>query len=249
MRKVKLVVFCVLVVGLLIPVGQTGATTFITDINIDQATIIKGYTVVSEDENFRLGIYPEVLAMETRVVVKQFDKDDFTYPEEWQPVSDVYEFDIFNKQAFQDEKPLLIRIKTFEKTKMLKKIFFWNGVIDEWVELPSEVGDREIMKSVLHLPYAKMVVLEHEEIIQIGDASWYGYKGCLCAASPDYPKGSKLKVKDLDTQKEIIITVNDYGPDRSIFPERVIDLDKVAFMELGRLSWGILHNILVTKIK
>ena len=249
MRKVKLVVFCVLVVGLLIPVGQTGETTFITDINIDQATIIKGYTVVSEDENFRLGIYPEVLAMETRVVVKQFDKDDFTYPEEWQPVSDVYEFDIFNKQAFQDEKPLLIRIKTFEKTKMLKKIFFWNGVIDEWVELPSEVGDREIMKSVLHLPYAKMVVLEHEEIIQIGDASWYGYKGCLCAASPDYPKGSKLKVKDLDTQKEIIITVNDYGPDRSIFPERVIDLDKVAFMELGRLSWGILHNILVTKIK
>ncbi|NQT50081.1 hypothetical protein HQ571_05290 [Candidatus Kuenenbacteria bacterium] len=104
------------------------------------------------------------------------------------------------------------------------------------------------MKSILHLPYAKMVVLKHSEILQIGDASWYGYKGCMCAASPDYEKGTQLKVKDLDTGKEIVVTVNDYGPDRSIFPLRVIDLDKVAFQELGHLSWGILKNILVSSI-
>ena len=105
------------------------------------------------------------------------------------------------------------------------------------------------MQSVLHLPYAKMVVLENNEVLQIGDASWYGYKGCLCAASPDYEKGSQLRVKDLDTDKEIIVTVNDYGPDRSIFPNRVIDLDKVAFRELGSLGCGVLHNILVEQVK
>ncbi len=225
------------------------AETFVTDIYVDQPTISKGYTVVSEDENFRLGIYPEVLAKETRVVVKQFDQNDFVYPENWTPISDVYEFDIFNKQAFQNEKPLIIRIKTQKASTHLKKIFFWNGVIEQWVELPSETADLETMKSIIHLPYAKMVVLENQEILGIGDASWYAYKGCMCAASPDYAKGTKLKVKDLDTNKEIVVTVNDYGPDRSIFPERIIDLDKVAFQELGKLSCGVLKNILVTEIK
>jgi hypothetical protein len=230
-------------------VAPVQATTFITDIFVDTPTISKGYTVVSEDQNFRLGIYPEVLAVETRVVVKQFEQTDYTYPEGWRAISDVYEFDIFNKAAFQDEKPLKIRINTFEETRHLKKIHFYNGVIDEWVELPSETVDLQTIKSILHLPYAKMVVLEHDEILEIGDASWYGYKGCLCAASPDYPKGTVLNVKDLDTQKEVQVTVNDYGPDRSIFPMRVIDLDKVAFKELGWLGYGVLKNILVTKIK
>ncbi|MBU3901731.1 septal ring lytic transglycosylase RlpA family protein [Patescibacteria group bacterium] len=172
----------------------------------------------------------------------------FDYPENWLPASDVYEFDIFNKKAFKNEKPLQIRIKILEQTNNLKKIFFWNGVLSDWVELPSEVGDAETMKSILHLPYAKMVVLGNKNILQIGDASWYGYKGCLCAASPDYEKGTKLNVKDLDSGKEVVVKVNDYGPDRSLFPNRVIDLDKIAFQKLGKLSWGVLHNILVTKV-
>jgi len=222
--------------------------TLITDINIDQATISRGYTVTSNDQNFRLGIYPEVLAEETRVVIKQYDCELFEYPENWLPASDVYEFDIFNKQAFKNEKPLKIRIKTLDQTNNLKKIFFWNGVLSEWVELPSEVGDSETMKSILHLPYAKMIVLENKNILQIGDASWYGYKGCLCAASPDYEKGTMLNVKDLDSGKEVVVKVNDYGPDRSLFPNRVVDLDKIAFQKLGKLSCGILRNVLVTKV-
>lgn len=223
--------------------------TYITDIFVDTPTISKGYTVKSEDGNFYVGIRPEVLAVETRVVVKQYDKNQFDFPEGWQAVTNVYEFDIFNKDAFKNEKPLIIRFQAEEPTKQLKKVFFWNGVIEEWVELPSETKDYTVVDSVLHLPYAKMVVLENIEKIGIGDASWYKYRDCLCAASPDYPKGSKLLVKDLDTKKEVVVTVNDYGPDRSIFPNRVIDLDKVAFSKLGPPSWGVLRNILVSQIQ
>lgn len=223
--------------------------TLITDIYIDEPTISRGFTARSGDNNFRLGIYPEVLAKETRVVIKQFDKTLFEYPSGWSPISDVYEFDIFNKAAFRDDRPLKIQIQTGEETTHLKKIFFWNGASNEWVELPSDVAGHDLMRSVLHLPYAKMAVLKHETILQIGDASWYKYKNCLCAASPDYPKGSLLQVKDLDSGKTVIVKVNDYGPDRSLFPFRVIDLDRVAFSELGKLSWGILKNIAVTKIK
>lgn len=78
-------------------------------------------------------------------------------------------------------------------------------------------------------------------IMRTGTATWYKYKGCLCAASPDVPKGTKLKVsRQDDPATSVIVTVNDYGPDRKLFPERVIDLDKVAFAKIGNPRGGIL---------
>ncbi|MCX6740406.1 MAG: septal ring lytic transglycosylase RlpA family protein [Candidatus Parcubacteria bacterium] len=72
-----------------------------------------------------------------------------------------------------------------------------------------------------------------------GVASWYKYKSCNCAASPDYPKGTKLKVTNVDNGKSIIVKVNDWGPDRSVHPNRVIDLDVVAFKQIAKKSAGL----------
>ncbi|MFA5185720.1 MAG: septal ring lytic transglycosylase RlpA family protein [Patescibacteria group bacterium] len=72
-----------------------------------------------------------------------------------------------------------------------------------------------------------------------GTATWYKYKKCLCAASPDFPAGTKLKVSLKDKpEKFVIVKVNDYGPDRKLFPNRVIDLDSTAFKMLSPLSAG-----------
>lgn len=78
-------------------------------------------------------------------------------------------------------------------------------------------------------------------IMRTGTASWYKYKNCLCAASPDVPKGTQLKVsRQDDPSRSVIVTVNDYGPDRSLFPERVIDLDYPAFSAIGNPRGGVL---------
>lgn len=249
MKKTINLLLVGMMVSLLFGALPVGATVLITDLYIDTPTLSRGYTVKSNDQNFLFGIRPEVLAVETRVVVKQFDQSEFVFPEGWAPISDVYEFDIFNKVAFQDEKPLQIQIKTKEETRQKKQIFFWNGVIEKWVELPSWTHDADTMRSIIHLPYAKMVVLKNATILELGHASWYAYKDCDCAASPDYPKGTMLNVKNLDNDKEVTVKVNDYGPDRSLFPYRVIDLDKVAFKKLGSLSSGVLKNILVSEVK
>lgn len=74
-----------------------------------------------------------------------------------------------------------------------------------------------------------------------GRASWYRYRSCLCAASPDYPKGTKLKVTEKRSGRSVIVTVNDFGPNRKRHPDRVIDLDAMAFQELAKLSRGIVH--------
>ncbi|MBU2566041.1 septal ring lytic transglycosylase RlpA family protein [Patescibacteria group bacterium] len=78
--------------------------------------------------------------------------------------------------------------------------------------------------------------------MQQGDASWYAYKNCDCAASPDFPKGSYVKVTCLnDETKSVTVRINDFGPERDIFPNRVIDLDKVAFAKLASPGAGIIQ--------
>lgn len=88
---------------------------------------------------------------------------------------------------------------------------------------------------------AKLRLVQVEGWMSEGYASWYAYKNCNCAASPDFPKGSYVKVTRVsDPTKTIIVRINDFGPERDIFPDRVIDLDKIAFSALGPLGAGVM---------
>ncbi len=74
-----------------------------------------------------------------------------------------------------------------------------------------------------------------------GMASWYAYKKCLCAASPDVPKGTRMVVRRADDPSRFtVVTINDWGPERDKHPERVIDLDKVAFARIGNPRGGVM---------
>lgn len=81
---------------------------------------------------------------------------------------------------------------------------------------------------------AKIAVEEERE----GRASWYAYQKCMCAAHSFYGKGRYVRVTSLASGKSIIVRINDLGPDISLHPERVIDLDAVAFRELASLGAG-----------
>lgn len=74
-----------------------------------------------------------------------------------------------------------------------------------------------------------------------GSASWYAYKNCRCAASPDFPKGTRVKVTSQLTGKSTVVRINDWGPERNIFPDRVIDLDKLAFKEFAPTGAGLIR--------
>jgi D-alanyl-D-alanine carboxypeptidase len=83
---------------------------------------------------------------------------------------------------------------------------------------------------------------DFDDVSLQGKASWYVYKGGMFAASPDFIFGTKLKVVSVaNPAKSIVVTVNDYGPDRKAHPDRVIDLDKVAFAELAPLGAGVIE--------
>jgi len=221
------------------------AVTLITDLNIDTATIARGYSVSSSDKNFNLIVLPGVLNQESRVLVKQIETTDVIFPENWEPVSEIYEYEVVTASALGENKALVVNFGLQEAQKNQKRIFAWDVEKEIWSELKTEVKDAKNLRVSLFVPAARLVVLE-KPIMELGQASWYKYKNCDCAASPDYPKGTKLRVKNLANGKEVVVTVNDFGPVRALFPDRVIDLDKVAFKKIGALSRGILKNILVT---
>jgi len=251
MTSQKLFISMILIVALFwatTPVDAGAFDPIINNLFIDQATISKGYTITSMDQVFRVGLTPDVLNSPTEVVTKQLSREMFDFPEGFESLSDVYEFDVKNKEYFNDEKPVWVTMRTFRPETQKKRIYFWNGVDAVWQELPSASAGDAIVKAAFHLPYARLVVLTRTDStgkMEFGQASWYAYKDCDCAASPDYPKGSLLKVTNLDNDKSIIVRVNDFGPERNIFPERVIDLDKVAFSQIGSTRMGILPNVRV----
>jgi hypothetical protein len=74
---------------------------------------------------------------------------------------------------------------------------------------------------------------------QKGRASWYAYTGEMKCASVRYSKGTWLRVTNQENGKQIIVQVNDYGPDPGT--GKVIDLDKVAFAKLANIGQGVIE--------
>lgn len=81
---------------------------------------------------------------------------------------------------------------------------------------------------------------------QKGLASWYAFKGGMYCASVKYPRGTWLRVTSRDNGKQIIVQVNDYGPDPGT--GKVIDLDKQAFKQLMSLGAGVI-NVKIEEIE
>lgn len=71
-----------------------------------------------------------------------------------------------------------------------------------------------------------------------GASSWYAYTGTMSAANPWLPMGSYVKVTNTENGKSVIVRINDRGP---FAPERIIDLDKVAFAKISSLGAGVIN--------
>lgn len=71
-----------------------------------------------------------------------------------------------------------------------------------------------------------------------GGASWYAWTGTMAAANPWLPKGSYVKVTNLENGKSVIVVINDRGP---FVPGRIIDLDKVAFQKIASIGAGVIR--------
>lgn len=240
-----------ILLSLFVPTARAVELEQVVATEFDAATIAKGYTLESGDGLFRLGIRPDTLNVSTRVDVKTLDPSlmEATLPAGRELVGGIYLFDILNKSSYDGTDYFFLEIRYPENESDAgmhgrRRIHFWNGVSGAWEELPSEDSpENGSVRALIHLPYARLAIFE-ETVPEVGEASWYAYKGCDCAASPDYPKGTYLVVtRTDDPARSVTVKVNDYGPDRSVFPNRVIDLDAVAFKKIASLGAGVIDVV------
>jgi rare lipoprotein A len=101
------------------------------------------------------------------------------------------------------------------------------------------------------VPPAPATVPPSAPFTQTGQASWYGepHHGrrtangerfdmhALTAAHPTLPFGTRLRVVNLDNDREVEVRVNDRGPS---IPGRIIDLSYAAARALGAVTAGII---------
>lgn len=161
-------------------------------------------------------------------------------PWEWKAVTPVFEYALENSNMYDPAWPMEIRIQ-YENNQGLKGIFIIDALSGKWAPLPTiDVPEAGYAKTTLTTTSGYLILLSRDDYMTVGNASWYRYKNGDFAASPDFLKGSVLRVTNLVNNKTVDVTINDFGPDRSIHPDRVIDLDRVAFEKIASPSAGII---------
>lgn len=213
----------------------------IYSIRLDQETIQKGYTVSAFDSAIKFSLVPGILSSSTPVEVIKLNE---TIPEQddLSRISPVYQFEFKNKAAYFEEKPFYIQLNYNNPSNNQKQVFFYDKNFNAWRPLPTQDYPLEnSVRSLIHLPFARIAVFENPKILTVGQASWYKFKKGNFAASPDFPDYTILRVFNLANNKFVDVVVNDYGPDRVIFPGRVIDLDKIAFAKIADLADGMIN--------
>lgn len=209
-------------------------------IELDAETTAKGYEVLSTDEAFRLSFAPGVISGATALDIHEIP----AMPGVWRMdrVSNVYQFEISNKEGYDGAKPLSIQIAVPTALRTLTQIFYYNTASQTWKPLPTQASsDGLYVRASIHFAYARVAAFSYPDILVTGQASWYAHKKGNFAASPDFPKGSRVRVRNVATGAYVDVTINDYGPDRGLFPNRVIDLEKNAFSRIAKLGAGIIQ--------
>ncbi len=211
------------------------------NIHLDHKTIEKGYTVTAFEDDIKLSLVPGILAESTEVDVLRLS-EEMDMPWRLNRISSIYQFEFKNKEAYDNHKPFYIQLSYDTQTNNYKKVYFFDKGQGVWRPLPTrDFPDEKFVRSLIHLPYARIAVFSYPEVLTVGQASWYAHKGGNFAASPDFPKGSVVRVFNTDNNKFVDVAINDWGPDRSIFPNRPIDLDKVAFSRIASLGAGVVN--------
>lgn len=162
-------------------------------------------------------------------------------PLDWQTISAVYNYAFETKGFYDPSRPMTIKLSYDQLSSDLKTLFAFDWASRRWVALPTV--DNPVGKYVTVETKSTMdriVLMSRPGVMSTGQASWYKYKNGLFAASPDYVKGSLLRVHNTANGKFVDVIVNDFGPERDKHPDRVIDLDYVAFSKLASPGAGLI---------
>lgn len=180
------------------------------------------------------------------------DGDDIVKPDREKSVSRGTNIVVTRVQITEEfiEKPIAFSKKTTEDDKLSfrKTIVTQKGEsgIQKLTYKVSKHDGKEVNRTLLRTETIKEPVTEVVTVgtyvklgkSHTGAASWYAWTGTMAAANPWLPKGSYVKVTNVENGKSVIVVINDRGP---FVPGRIIDLDKVAFQKIASVGAGVIN--------
>ncbi len=169
--------------------------------------------------------------------------DFFTLPSGKTPQSDLYLVTTLSRtdEPLAINKPIAISLSSQGHQHQQLMFFNWLTLAFEPLVISTSTSSQvsfQIPTGQKALTFGWFGTAE-----QTGTASWYvhpRYPTELMAASVDYPFGTKLRVINMANNKEVIVTVKDYGPNKAVHPDRVIDLSKTAFAAIASTGAGVI---------
>lgn len=180
------------------------------------------------------------------------DDDDLVTPSRETAVPDGAKIVITRVEIREETKeakiPFVTKVEEDERLSWRKKIVKQKGEngIKTTTYRVSYHNGKEVNRKVLSASVTKEPVTEivtQGTYVKTGKshrgaASWYAWTGTMAAANPWLPKGSYVRVTNMDNGKSVIVVINDRGP---FVPGRIIDLDKVAFEKIASLGAGVIN--------
>ena len=198
-------------------------------------------TPTGELNDFQLSYAAEAFGATTNLSVN-FNNTPPNLPWQWQALTPSYEYSFTNAAYYDPSRPMSIKISYNKTNNYYKQIFSYDAASNTWRPLPTKDNPAgNYVTATTTATADHLVLLTNPDTLVVGRASWYKYKGGLFAASPDFAKGSKLRVYNLANNKFVDVTVNDWGPDRAKYPDRAIDLDQEAFKKIALASDGVIN--------
>lgn len=189
----------------------------------------------------------------------KLDENDLVTPDKKSFVNKNLEVEIIKVEIKEEKETKKIAFKTIEQedaeTSFLKKFTKTEGKEGEKEIIyqisyhnGKEIERKKKAENIIKEPVDKIIVqgtrMKLAKPVK-GTATWYAYTGTLACASRDYPKGTYLKVTNLNNEKNVIVVVNDFGPAK--WTGHIIDLDKVAFEKIASLGAGVI-SVKIEKI-
>lgn len=143
-----------------------------------------------------------------------------------------------------------MKIKLWFPILLTLSAFLLNVILYQFQDLLSQTqASNDSYSQILLLLDSRKPAREEKAAsnVKFGVASYYDYvldsgwssKGHRVCAARDWPRGTMLKVKNIENGKEVICKVTDYGPSKEIHPDRIVDLSSFSFSQIENLGRGI----------
>jgi len=230
-------------------IQETVEEPMIYALRLDEATVLRGYTFTTSENDFKVGVVDKAVIKPLTVRFKKIPDSHMLTPLEKTPgekASAIWEYDLLadDGSAGKLTKPIYLAVG-ITNAKMNRKImYYWDKGQEMWRALPSSIDlENKLIRATIYLPYARVALFDEPDATTYEAwVSWYPTelttRNQLGCASNVYPMNTPLWVCRLDNLSKCTITrVISTGP----FVEgRVADLTKSAFENIGNPRGGVI---------